>query len=171
VDIKEIQKQIDALQLAISDNNERRQHCDDPKMYREYGAIISGQKQALNKLVDLLAQAQALQNDSPDFDDDAPDFDPTPVAVPAKAKQQYAMTSVNNLALMLAEALKQHEIALELAHYALSISPLDCESLNVMFGFDFTYRGNHNELLVEALGLAPALGMPTSTSVGNAPAP
>jgi hypothetical protein len=25
-----------------------------------------------------------------------------------------------------------------------------------MFGFDFTYRGNHNELLVEALGMTPA---------------
>jgi hypothetical protein len=25
-----------------------------------------------------------------------------------------------------------------------------------MYGFDFTYRGNHNELLVEALGMTPA---------------
>ena len=40
--------------------------------------------------------------------------------------------------------------------YALSISPLDCESLNVMYGFDFTYRGNHNQLLVDALGVQPA---------------
>ena len=34
--------------------------------------------------------------------------------------------------------------------FSLSVSPLDCESLNIMFGFDFTYRGNHNQLLVEA---------------------
>ncbi len=41
--------------------------------------------------------------------------------------------------------------------YALAVSPLDCESLNVMFGFDYTYRGNHNRLVAEAQGLAPAL--------------
>jgi hypothetical protein len=40
--------------------------------------------------------------------------------------------------------------------YALSVSPLDCESLNVMYGFDFNYRGNHNQLLVDALGVVPA---------------
>jgi hypothetical protein len=54
------------------------------------------------------------------------------------------------------EAIQQHQMILELAPFALSVSPLDCESLNVMFGFDFTYRGNHNELLVEALGVTPA---------------
>lgn len=54
------------------------------------------------------------------------------------------------------EALKQHAHVLELVPYALSISPLDCESLNVMYGFDFTYRGNHNQLLVDALGVVPA---------------
>lgn len=55
------------------------------------------------------------------------------------------------------EAIEQHRRVLEIAPYALSISPIDCESLNVMYGFDFTYRGNHNELLVEALGISPAL--------------
>jgi len=45
---------------------------------------------------------------------------------------------------------------LELVPYALSISSLDCESLNIMFGFDFNYRGNHSQLLAEALGLCPA---------------
>jgi hypothetical protein len=57
----------------------------------------------------------------------------------------------------LEQAWEQHRLALEIAPFSLSISPLDCESLNVMFGFDFTYRGNHNELLAEALGLLPAL--------------
>lgn len=56
----------------------------------------------------------------------------------------------------IAEALKQHRLMLELAPYALSVSPLDCESLNVQFGFDFTYRGNHNQLLAETLGVPPA---------------
>lgn len=71
------------------------------------------------------------------------------------------------------EAFKQHELALELAPYTLTVSPLDCESLNVMFGFDYTYRGNHNELLLEALGIAPALErlteVPGATVLGNEP--
>lgn len=54
------------------------------------------------------------------------------------------------------DAIKQHELILDIAPYMLSVSSLDCESLNVMFGFDYTYCGNHNELLVEAIGLAPA---------------
>ena len=53
-------------------------------------------------------------------------------------------------------AFLQHETVLELAPFALSASPLDCESVNLMYGFDFNYRGNHNELVAEALGLPPA---------------
>lgn len=56
----------------------------------------------------------------------------------------------------IAEAVKQHEMILESIPYTLSLSPLDCESLNFMFGFDFLYRGNHHELLLEALGVSPA---------------
>jgi hypothetical protein len=55
------------------------------------------------------------------------------------------------------DALAQHRYVLDLVPYSLSISPLDCESLNVMYGFDFTYRGNHNQLVADALGVAPAL--------------
>lgn len=55
------------------------------------------------------------------------------------------------------EALEQHKLVLELAPYLLSVSPLDCEALDLLFGFDFTYRGNHNQLVAEALGLSPAL--------------
>ncbi len=54
-------------------------------------------------------------------------------------------------------ALEQHYNVLEQLPYTLSISGLDCESLNFMFGFDFTFRGNHNELISEALGVTPAL--------------
>jgi hypothetical protein len=54
------------------------------------------------------------------------------------------------------DVLSQHAMVLEQAPYDLSISPIDCESLNIMYGFDYTYRGNHNELLVEALGMTPA---------------
>jgi len=53
--------------------------------------------------------------------------------------------------------LEQHHLILDLAPYDLSVSPLDCEALDLLFGFDFTYRGNHNQLVTEALGLSPAL--------------
>ncbi len=69
---------------------------------------------------------------------------------------------------------EQHECVLDIAPYALTVSPLDCETLNVMFGFDFTYRGNHNQLLVEALGVIPAFErmaeLPGASVVGNEPA-
>lgn len=54
------------------------------------------------------------------------------------------------------QAQKLHEDILELAPYTLSVSSLDCETLNLMFGFDYTCRGNHNEIVAQALGLPPA---------------
>ncbi len=54
-------------------------------------------------------------------------------------------------------ALAQHGQVLELVPYSLSVSPLDCEALDLLYGFDFTYRGNHNALVAEALGTHPAL--------------
>lgn len=54
------------------------------------------------------------------------------------------------------DALPQHLLALQLAPYMLSVSPLDCEALDFLMGFDFVYRGNHDELVAEALGLGPA---------------
>ena len=55
------------------------------------------------------------------------------------------------------EAYRQHEQVLDLAPHLLSVSDLDCEALDVMYGFDFTYVGNHDELVAEALGLSPAM--------------
>ena len=52
--------------------------------------------------------------------------------------------------------LQQHALVLELAPYMLSVSPLDCEALDLLYGFDFNYRGNQNQLLAEALGVGPA---------------
>ncbi|MFN9369122.1 MAG: hypothetical protein ACK6CT_10230 [Planctomycetia bacterium] len=52
--------------------------------------------------------------------------------------------------------LEQHRLVLDLAPAFLSVSPLDCEALDVLFGFDFAFRGNHNALLAEALGVGPA---------------
>jgi hypothetical protein len=54
------------------------------------------------------------------------------------------------------EALEQHRLALQLAPYMLSVSPLDCEALDFLVGFDFVYRGNHDELVAEALGVGSA---------------
>lgn len=55
------------------------------------------------------------------------------------------------------EALEQHHLVLELAPYMLSLSTIDCEAIDLLFGFDFTYRGNHNLLVADALGLSPGL--------------
>ncbi len=55
------------------------------------------------------------------------------------------------------DALEQHQLVLELAPYMLSLSTIDCEAIDLLFGFDFTYRGNHNQLVAEALGLPPGL--------------
>jgi len=57
----------------------------------------------------------------------------------------------------LEEALAQHRLVLELAPYMLSVSTLDCEALDLLFGFDFTYRGNHNGLVADALGISTPL--------------
>lgn len=41
--------------------------------------------------------------------------------------------------------------------YMLSVSPLDCEALDYMLGFDFNYRGNHDALVIEALGASSSM--------------
>lgn len=71
------------------------------------------------------------------------------------------------------DALSQHKLVLELAPYTLSVSPLDCEALDLLYGFDFTYRGNHNQLLVEAFGVNPAMEriaeIPGATIISHEP--
>lgn len=57
----------------------------------------------------------------------------------------------------LQDAYRQHELLLDLAPPLLTISLLDCEALDVMFGFDFTYDGNHDEVVAEAFGVGSAL--------------
>jgi hypothetical protein len=57
----------------------------------------------------------------------------------------------------LSEAMEQHRLVLDTVPFALSVSPIDCETLNLTYGFDFAYQGNHQELLREALGYAPGL--------------
>lgn len=55
------------------------------------------------------------------------------------------------------DALKLHEFVLEQSPYFLSVSPLDCEAIDLLYGFDFTYQGNHNQLVADTLGVSPAL--------------
>ncbi|WP_437202693.1 hypothetical protein [Planctomicrobium sp. SH664] len=54
------------------------------------------------------------------------------------------------------DAMEQHLLSLQLAPYMLSLSPLDCEALDFLFGFDFVYQGNHDEVVAEALGMGSA---------------
>ena len=66
-------------------------------------------------------------------------------------------------------AVEQHQMVLKLIPFELSISHLDCESLNLTMGFDFNYRGNHNALIAEALGMMPALEKLTGMADSGAP--
>ncbi len=74
----------------------------------------------------------------------------------------------------IAAALEQHRLVLELIPYMLSVSPLDCEALDFMMGFDYAYRGNHDALVAEALGTGPAfeglLDIPGSLVINFEPA-
>ena len=54
-------------------------------------------------------------------------------------------------------SLDQHLLVLQQVPYMLSVSPLDCEALDYMMGFDFSYSGNHDALVAEALGTVVAL--------------
>ncbi len=49
------------------------------------------------------------------------------------------------------DALALHRFLLQLAPYHLGISVLEIEHLEVLFGFDLSYRGNHDDVVVESL--------------------
>jgi hypothetical protein len=55
-----------------------------------------------------------------------------------------------------ADAMEQHHSILDSIPHTLSISPLDCETLNLTYGFDFAYQGNQHQLIADALGMSPA---------------
>jgi hypothetical protein len=48
-------------------------------------------------------------------------------------------------------ALKLHTLVAELIPYELSISPLEIDYLDVLFGFDLNFSGNHDEVVAESL--------------------
>ena len=74
----------------------------------------------------------------------------------------------------LAAADEQHQLLLELAPYTLGVSNLDIDSLDVLLGMDFDYRGNHDEILAEALfansPFAAFLDLPNARPLGFDPA-
>jgi hypothetical protein len=49
------------------------------------------------------------------------------------------------------DALKLHSLLLELAPYHLGISPLEVDYLDILFGFDLAFSGNHDEVIAESL--------------------
>jgi hypothetical protein len=49
------------------------------------------------------------------------------------------------------ESLKIHMLMLQQAPFDLGISPLEVDYLDVLFGFDLSFRGNHDEVVAESL--------------------
>lgn len=74
----------------------------------------------------------------------------------------------------LADADEQHRLILDTVPYALGVSNLDIDSLDVMFGMDFDYQGNHDEILSDALfrdtPFFTLLDLPNSQPLGFDPA-
>lgn len=49
------------------------------------------------------------------------------------------------------EAMKLHKTVLTIAPHQLGLSPLEIDYLDVLFGFDLTFSGNHDEIIAESL--------------------
>jgi hypothetical protein len=49
------------------------------------------------------------------------------------------------------EALRLHRLLLQLAPFHLGISPVEIDYLDVLFGFDLSFSGNHDEIIAESL--------------------
>lgn len=54
-------------------------------------------------------------------------------------------------------ALEQHLLVLELVPYMLTVSPIDVDAIDYAMAFDFSYNGNHDALVAEALGTGHCL--------------
>ena len=62
---------------------------------------------------------------------------------------------VNPPDLELADAF--HSKLMEVAPFYLDLNPLDVDAIDVTFCFDFSFQGNHDEVVAEALGLSGPL--------------
>ncbi len=73
----------------------------------------------------------------------------------------------------LEDADEQHRFILDLVSYTLGVNSLDTDSLDVLFGMDFDYQGNHDEVLAEALfngtPFASLLDVPGAKALGYDP--
>ena len=49
------------------------------------------------------------------------------------------------------QALQLHTLLLQLAPFDLGISPVEIDYLDILFGFDLTFSGNHDEVISESL--------------------
>jgi hypothetical protein len=49
------------------------------------------------------------------------------------------------------EALRLHGLLLQLAPFHLGVSPVEIDYLDLMFGFDLSFSGNHDEVIAESL--------------------
>lgn len=49
------------------------------------------------------------------------------------------------------ESLKLHTLLLQLAPYHLGISPIEVDYLDILFGFDLAFSGNHDEIIADSL--------------------
>lgn len=65
------------------------------------------------------------------------------------------------------DAFGLHKRLLEITPYYLSISPLDIEYLELLFGFDLSAPGNHDRIVAEALLADSPLGAFADESVGG----
>jgi hypothetical protein len=71
------------------------------------------------------------------------------------------------------DALKLHNLLLDMAPHHLGLSPIEIDYLDVLFGFDLAFGGNHDEIIAESLfgesPLACLTEMPGSKAVDFQP--
>jgi len=65
------------------------------------------------------------------------------------------------------DAIAYHKLVLELAPYHLTISPLDVDYVELMYGFDLECKQNHDAVVYEALYADTPLGSLLNASVKN----
>jgi len=66
------------------------------------------------------------------------------------------------------EALKLHKLLLMQAPYQLGISPVEIDYLDVLFGFDLEFNGNHDEIIADTLFAESPLSCLTEESGARA---
>jgi hypothetical protein len=76
-----------------------------------------------------------------------------------RGKQSYRWTSLESRRLSsghvnpasVEEAMSLHTLLLQQAPYQLGVSPVEIDYLDILFGFDLEFTGNHDEIIAESL--------------------